>query len=138
MNPYLTREAYPSKTSMRSKDEPDEGVRSESDDNTVQNFEPKPRDFMFFMGLPQKSRDWFLIRVVEYDKAAGGIVFHYYNNTTNKSRYRLVWTKETPDGHVEKQQQMQLCGFQQRQSAIRVLGRFLLVCRDSQAPVRGR
>ena len=69
---------------------------------------------MFFMGLPQKSREWFLVRVVEYDNAAGDIVFHYYNNT-NKSRYRPVWTKETPDGHAESQQQMQPKGFQQSQ-----------------------
>ena len=70
---------------------------------------------MFFMGLPQKTRDWFLVRVVEFDVAAGDIVFHYYNNTVNKAKYRPVWTKETPDGHVEKQQQLQPKGFQQSQ-----------------------
>ena len=115
MNPYLTREAYQVETSAASRDEPDEHNVTEVEREAARGFKPTKGDFMFFMGLPQKNRDWFLVRVVDFDVATGDVVFHYYNNTVNRARFRPVWTRETPDGHVEKQQQLQPKGFQQSQ-----------------------
>ena len=51
MNPYLAREAYQVETSKTGSNEPDKGIRSESEEDAARDCSPRTGDFMFLMGL---------------------------------------------------------------------------------------